>query len=94
MTFLCPLLMAEEIPVPSSEDTDKIINESITPEQPVEKSVEKQRSYRYKKTKIKKPLTKIKKGAKGKKVKSIKKVKTVKKTKKVGAQNEETQSGM
>lgn len=86
MTFLCPLLMAEEVPVPSSEDTDRIINESITAEKPVEKPIEKQKSYRYKKVKTKKPL--IKKG------KKVKKVKTVKKTKKVRAQNEETQSGM
>jgi hypothetical protein len=75
MTFLCPLLLAEEVPVPSSADTDKIIEESITPEKPVEK----QQSYRYKKTKIKK----AKKG-----------VHKVKKTKKVRVQNEKAQSGM
>ena len=79
MMFLCPLLMAEEAPVPSSADTDKIINESITPEKPVEK----QQSYRYKNTKIKKA-----------KKKNAKKAKIGKKTKKVRNQNEKAQSGM
>lgn len=85
--FLCPLLRAEETPVPSSDDTDKIINESITPEKPVEK----QQSYRYKKAKIKKAN---KKGKKAKKVKKAKKAKAKKKIKKVRAQDEQTQSGM
>lgn len=65
ITLLCPLLMAEEAPVPSSAETDAILNDAMTAEKPVEKQ---QRAI-YKKAKIKK----IKKKA-IKKVKKIKKV--------------------
>jgi len=57
ISFLCPLLLAEEAPVPSSEDTDRIIDEAITQEKPVEK----QQSYGYKKAKKVKKIKKVKK---------------------------------
>jgi hypothetical protein len=63
MTCLCPFLFAEEATVPSADDTDKIINESVTPDQPVKpakKKVEKKRKSKYKKTKIKKTKKKAK----------------------------------
>jgi hypothetical protein len=70
MFCLCPLLLAEEAPVPSADDTDKMISESIVPEKPVEKK----KTQRYKNKKLKK----VKKGKKLKraKVKNKKKLKT------------------
>lgn len=53
MTCLCPFLFAEEATVPSADDTDRIINESVTPDQPAKpakKRVEKKKKNKYKKT--------------------------------------------
>ena len=64
MTCLCPFLFAEEAVVPSADDTDVIINESVTPDppaKPAKKRVEKKKKSKYKKAKIKKAKTKAKK---------------------------------
>jgi hypothetical protein len=53
LACLCPFLFAEEATVPSADDTDRIINESVTPDQPVKpvkKRVEKKKKNKYKKT--------------------------------------------
>ena len=56
MICLCPLLFADEATVPSADDTDRIISESVTPDQPVKpskKRVEKKKKSKYKKKKMK-----------------------------------------
>jgi flagellar capping protein FliD len=71
MVCLCPFLFAEESTVPSADDTDRIINESITPDPPVntaKKKVEKRKKSKYKKTKVKNSK---KRGAYGKKKSSL-----------------------
>lgn len=50
LTCFCVLIYAEDSPVLSPEDTDKLINESIVQQ----KSIEKRPSYGYKDTKSKK----------------------------------------
>ena len=74
MTCLCPFLFADETTVPSADDTDRILNESVTPDQPVKpvkKNVKKKKKNKYKKTKIKKAKTKKKRGKHGKKKSSL-----------------------
>ncbi len=70
LSFGCTTLSSEELRVLSAEETDKIINESIIPEQavnPSKKSIEKKKKSNYKKAKVKKIGKKSKKrGTNGK----------------------------
>ena len=70
LSFGCTTLLSEEARVLSPEDTDRIINESIIPEQPAKpskKSIEKKKKSKYKKSTVKKIGKKSKKrGTNGK----------------------------
>ena len=87
LAFFSPMMFAEEASVPSADETDRIINESIGPETPVnavKKPVEKKKRTGYKKaglktkTKAKTNAKKVVKGAKKVKKAKVSKVKKIK----------------